>query len=218
MTPPPRASAADGLASAEQAAAGAGTLRELCEAIAAFDGCALKEGARGPVIYDGVLGAEVLVLGEAPGAQEDREGKPYVGRSGQLLDRMLASISLSRAPGPDQGAVCLSNAVYWRPPGNRNPTKAEIAVCLPFMRRFIELSRPKLLLLTGNVPNQALFPDAPGITRDRGKLKTYVTEDGQEIAALPLFHPAFLLRQPAQKRWAWRDLLTAKARLNESLP
>ncbi|MCQ8184697.1 uracil-DNA glycosylase [Parvularcula sp. BGMRC 0090] len=185
--------------------------------MAAFEGCSLKHGARGPVIYDGILGADVLVLGEAPGAEEDRIGKPYVGRSGQLLDRMLAAIDLSRAPKEGQGAVCLSNAVYWRPPSNRNPSKAEVATCLPFMKRFIELSRPKLVLLTGNVPNQALFPDAPGITRDRGKVKVHETSDGQKITALPLFHPAFLLRQPIQKRWAWRDLLTAKATLNETL-
>ncbi|MEE4210081.1 MAG: uracil-DNA glycosylase, partial [Parvularcula sp.] len=108
------------------------------------------------------------------------------------------------------------NAIYWRPPGNRNPTKAEVAVCGPFVRRFIALSAPRLLLLAGNVPTQALFPDAPGITRSRGQWREWSGESGM-VPALPIFHPAFLLRQPAQKRWAWKDLLSAKSKLKDTL-
>ncbi|MEM6912648.1 MAG: uracil-DNA glycosylase [Pseudomonadota bacterium] len=207
----------EAISAAEEIAAGCQNLEALIAAIAAFEGCPLREGAKGPVIYDGVLNAPILVMGEAPGKEEDRLGKPFVGRSGHLLDRMLAAIDLSRAPTEGQTPVCISNAVYWRPPGNRNPSKAEVATCLPFMRRFIELSAPAAVILTGNVPTQTLFPDAPGITRSRGIFRDLVL-DGRKIPALPLFHPAFLLRQPQQKRLAWRDLLAVKSKLNEVLP
>lgn len=214
----PGASAANALAEAERAAARATTLEELVAAIAGFEGCALRESARGPVTHDGVLGADILVIGEAPGREEDRQGKPFVGRSGQLLDRMLAAIGLARAPGEGQSPVCISNVVYWRPPGNRNPTPAELAVCLPFARRFIALSRPRLVLTAGKVPTEAFFPEVSSIVRSRGQFRTLKTDDGFEAPVLPIFHPAFLLRQPAQKRWAWADLLAAKAKLNETLP
>ncbi len=207
----------EAISEAERIAVSCDTLETLIEAIAAFEGCTLREGAKGPVIYDGVLKAPVLVMGEAPGKEEDRQGKPFVGRSGHLLDRMLAAIDMSRAPVDGQTPVCISNAIYWRPPGNRNPTKAEVATCLPFMRRFIELSDPAVVILTGNVPTQSLFPEAPGITRSRGSFRDIVTE-GRTIPALPMFHPAFLLRQPQQKRLAWRDLLAVKSKLNEVLP
>lgn len=207
----------EALAEAERAAASCSTLDELVLAIAAFEGCPLRESARGPVIHDGVLGAPVLVLGEAPGREEDRQGKPFVGRSGQLLDRMLAAIGLSRRPEGDEIPVCISNAIYWRPPGNRNPSKAEIAVCLPFVKRFIALSRPAFVLMTGNVPTQALFPDAPGITRSRGQLRMIEMDGAEPVPAMPIFHPAFLLRQPAQKKWAWRDLCAAQSKLKEKL-
>ncbi|MEO1657038.1 MAG: uracil-DNA glycosylase [Pseudomonadota bacterium] len=206
----------EAISEAERIAAGCQDLGALIEAIASFEGCPLREGAKGPVIYDGVLNAPVLVMGEAPGKEEDRLGKPFVGRSGHLLDRMLAAIDFSRAPSEGQTPVCISNAIYWRPPGNRNPSKAEVATCLPFMRRFIELSQPKVVILTGNVPTQSLFPDAPGITRSRGTFRDIIAE-GRKIPALPMFHPAFLLRQPQQKRLAWRDLLAVKSKLNEVL-
>ncbi|MEM6748266.1 MAG: uracil-DNA glycosylase [Pseudomonadota bacterium] len=207
----------EAISEAEQIAAGCHDLESLIKAIAAFEGCPLREGAKGPVIYDGVLKAPVLVMGEAPGKEEDRLGKPFVGRSGHLLDRMLAAIDFSRAPSEGQTPVCISNAIFWRPPGNRNPSKAEVATCLPFMRRFIDLSEPALVILTGNVPTQSLFPDAPGITRSRGTFRDIISE-GRKIPALPTFHPAFLLRQPQQKRLAWRDLLAVKSKLNEVLP
>ena len=171
-------------------------------------------GARQAVVYDGVPGAPILVMGEAPGRDEDREGLPFVGRSGQLLDRMLGAIGASRRAGDGLTDALISNAIFWRPPGNRTPTKAEVAVCLPFMRRIIALARPQVLLLTGNVPTQALFDGAPGITKTRGRWRDYVLEDGTTIPALPVYHPAFLLRQPVQKRLAWRDLLEARARLD----
>ena len=184
----------------------------LAEAIDAFEGCPLHAGARQAVVFDGVPNAPVLVMGEAPGRDEDREGLPFVGRSGQLLDRMLTAIGVARAPSEGQVPACISNAIYWRPPGNRNPTKAEVAACLPFMRRFIALSAPKVLVLTGNVPTQAIWPDAKGITKTRGVWRTYEA-DGQAIPTLPIFHPAFLLRQPARKGAAWRDLQAIREKL-----
>lgn len=203
----------EAVAAASSAAAAASTLPELAAAIEAFTGCPLRQGARSTVVYDGVLGAPVLVLGEAPGRDEDRIGKPFVGRAGALLDKMLHAIGHSRERGDGLGDVCITNAIYWRPPGNRTPTKAEIAICLPFVQRWITLSAPQVILMTGNVPTQALFPDAPGITRARGKWKDYALPDGQQIPALPVFHPAFLLRQPAQKRLAWADLLLTAERI-----
>ncbi len=212
------ASTADeALSEAETLAAACSSLEELIETIRSFKGCPLHEAARGPVVYDGVLGADVLVMGEAPGREEDRQGKPFVGRSGQLLDRMLAAIDLSRTPDEGQGPVAISNVVYWRPPGNRNPTPAELAVCLPFAKRFVALSKPKVVLTAGKVPTEAFFPDASSITRARGHWRTLDAGDGVQVPTLPIFHPAFLLRQPAQKRWAWKDLLSVQSKLNESL-
>lgn len=197
---------------ATAAAQAATTLPALVEAITAFDACPLKAGARQTVVYDGVLGAPLLVVGEAPGKEEDRIGKPFVGRAGMLLDRMLAAIGHSRQQGDDLSKVCITNSIYWRPPGNRNPTKAETAICLPFVERFIELSAPKVIILTGNVSTQALFPDAPGITRSHGTWRE-VQVGGKSFPAIPIFHPAFLLRQPTQKRLAWVDLRAAQQKL-----
>ena len=205
--------ASEAVALAERMAADATDIASLAAAINAYDGCPLKVGARQAVVFDGVPGAPVLVMGEAPGRDEDREGLPFVGRSGQLLDRMLHAIGVSRAPKDEQRAACISNAIYWRPPGNRNPTKAEVQACLPFMRRFIALSAPKVLVLTGNVPTQAIWPDAKGITKTRGVWRTYEA-DGLSVPTLPIFHPAFLLRQPARKGAAWKDLLAIREKLD----
>ncbi|WOI54068.1 uracil-DNA glycosylase [Parvularcula sp. LCG005] len=199
---------------ARQLAAAAQSIEELDQAIRDFDGCPLKPGARNTVVYDGVPGAPLLIIGEAPGKDEDRVGKPFVGRAGQLLDRMLAAIGTSRAPSEGQDAVCITNSIYWRPPGNRTPTKAEMTVCLPFVERFITLSAPRAIVLTGNVPTGALYPDAPGITRARGQWREWTPTGGHAIPVLPIFHPAFLLRQPAQKRLAWADLLAVKDRMS----
>ena len=204
---------AEATALAETIAAAAPDMPALKRAIDGFTGCPLHRGARQAVVYDGVPGAPILVMGEAPGRDEDREGLPFVGRSGQLLDRMLAAIGASRTPGDEQIDVLISNAIFWRPPGNRTPTKAEVAVCLPLMRRIIELTRPRVLLLTGNVPTQAIYPDAPGITKARGRWREYRLADGTSVPALPVYHPAFLLRQPIQKRLAWQDLQAVKAKL-----
>lgn len=213
---PSEPSADEAIAKAEEQAAACATLDELIAHLASLKGCPLHGDERQTVTHDGILGADLLVLGEAPGAEEARVGKPFVGRSGQLLDRMLAAIGHSRAPTDQEQPVAITNAFYWRPEDNRNPNTAELAFAQPFVRRFIELSQPKAILLTGNVPTKALFPEAPGITRARGSFRELEIA-GRSIPALPVFHPAFLLRQPAQKRWAWRDLLALQAKLNETL-
>ena len=144
-----------------------------------------------------------MIIGEAPGAQEDRQGKPFVGPAGQLLDLMLAAIGL------DRSKVYITNLLFWRPPGNRNPTPAEIAVCLPFLERQVELIAPKLLLLTGGMSAKTLLNRSEGILRLRGRWDDYRhPRMAEPIPALPTLHPAYLLRQPAQKREAWRDLLS----------
>ena len=203
----------EAVALATQLAAQATDMASLKRLIDGYTGCPLHVGARQAVVYDGVPGAPLLVMGEAPGRDEDREGLPFVGRSGQLLDRMLAAIGASRTAGDGATDVLISNAIFWRPPGNRTPTKAEVQACLPFVRRIVELTRPRVLLLTGNVPTKALYEDAAGITKTRGKWHDYVLEDGTRVPTLPIYHPAFLLRQPIQKRLAWQDLQAAKAKL-----
>jgi len=197
----------EAVAKARQLAAQCAAISDLASAVAAFDGCPLKLGARSTVFADGVQGASLLVIGEAPGKEEDQAGKPFVGRAGQLLDRMLEAIGRSRARD-----TLISNVIYWRPPGNRTPTQAEIAVCKPFVERLIELSAPKAIMLAGGVPTQALL-GAAGIMRARGLWRDLELSSGARFPALPMFHPAFLLRQPAQKRLAWRDLQSLAARL-----
>lgn len=199
---------------AAAAAAAAETIEALIAAILAFDDCPLKASARTTVTHDGVLGAPLLIIGEAPGREEDEQGKPFVGRAGQLLDRMLAAIGWARRPREGLQSACITNAIYWRPPANRTPTTAELAVCDPFVRRFISLSRPRAVVLLGNVPTQSLVPGTPGITKIRGTALRLTLDDGSQVPAFPLFHPAFLLRQPLQKRLAYADLrLVAKSLL-----
>jgi DNA polymerase len=197
--------------SARALAAAAGSIAELRAAVERYDGCALKATARNTVFSDGADDAPVLVLGEAPGKDEDEQGKPFVGRSGQLLDRMLAQIGLER-----QFNVLISNTIYWRPPGNRDPTPGETLACLPFVERLIELSRPKLLILTGKAAANTVLRREDGVMKLRGRRLLY-TRDGleQPVNALVMLHPAYLLRQPQQKRLAWSDLLLAEAWLNE---
>ena len=194
---------------ATSSANSAQTLDELKAALEAFDGGLLKRSAKNLVFSDGVAGAPVMVVGEAPGADEDRIGKPFVGVSGQLLDRMLAAIGMSR-----EENVYISNILPWRPLGNRAPDDAVTAMCLPFIRRHIELAAPKVVLMFGGVSAKALLETTEGITRLRGKWKTLKVGE-HEIPALPVFHPAYLLRQPHLKGLAWRDLLAAKHRLKE---
>ena len=194
---------------AEKLAREAETIDALAAAVAAFNGCALKRGARNTVFIDGAVDGDLLVIGEGPGRDEDRIGKPFVGRAGQLLDKMLAAIDRSR----DRDTL-ISNVVFWRPPGNRTPTGEETAICRPFVQRLIALSAPKAVLLTGGAPMEALL-GVSGIMRNRGVWRDLDIGAERPIPALPIFHPAFLLRQPAQKRLAWRDLQSLSARLRD---
>ncbi len=196
-----------GIADARTRAAECDTIASLDVAIRNFDGCALKQTAMSTVIYDGAIDAPLLVIGEAPGGEEDRLGKPFVGPAGQMLDRMLAAIGLDRT------RVCITNMVYWRPPGNRKPTDAELAVCLPFVERFISLVNPKVILLAGGTPAQTLLGRTDGITKLRGRWFDWTDSRGVTIPMLPSYHPSYLLRSPGQKRDAWKDFLVLADRL-----
>ncbi|WP_103257846.1 uracil-DNA glycosylase [Tabrizicola aquatica] len=199
--------AVDAVAAAKAVAARATTLEELRSALAGFDLCELKRGARNTVFADGNPAARVLVLGEAPGAEEDREGRPFVGRAGQLLDKMFAAVGLSRTSPAPETALYITNVMPWRPPGNRDPEPAEIAMMLPFVERHIALVDPQVIVVMGNTPLFALT-GGKGILRARG---TWTTALGKPL--LPMAHPAYLLRNPAMKREAWADLLSLQARL-----
>lgn len=194
----------DPVGDAKRAAQGAADLAALRKALEAYPHCDLKKGARNLVFSDGAPGARVMIVGEAPGRDEDRDGRPFVGRAGQLLDRMLAAIGLSR-----EGSVYITNVLPWRPPQNRDPKPDEIAMLKPFLERHIALAAPDVLVIAGNISCQALLGKR-GITRLRG-----TWTDAAGLPALPMFHPAYLLRNPAAKREAWSDLLALKARLAE---
>jgi uracil-DNA glycosylase len=187
----------------------AATLAELEALVASFEGCALKRTAKQLVFADGNPEADIMLVGEAPGAEEDRAGKPFVGRAGQLLDRMLASIGL------DRSRVYIANVVPWRPPGNRTPTPQEVAICLPFTLRQIELCAPRVLITLGAPATQTLLGLKEGIKRTRGRWVEYPGRP-QGARALPMLHPAYLLRQPIDKRLAWRDLRALKRALEET--
>jgi len=196
------------LQSARALAAAAKSVAELKEALDAFDGCALKRTATRLVFADGNPEAKVMLIGEAPGADEDRAGLPFVGVSGQLLDRMLGAIGL------DRRSAYITNVIFWRPPGNRQPTPAEIATCLPFVERHIELAMPEILVLVGGASAKTLLARNDGITKLRGRWFSYESAGmSRPVPAMPTYHPAFLLRQPAQKREAWRDWLAIGERL-----
>ncbi len=189
-------------------AAGAADLAALRAAMAAFEGCALKKGARNLVFADGNPGARVMIIGEAPGRDEDREGRPFVGQSGQLLDRMFAAIGLGRASEVPETALYITNVLPWRPPQNRDPSAEEVAMMAPFLARHIELVAPEVLITMGNTATRALLGTAVGITRLRG---SWATAQGRPL--MPMFHPAALLRDPEKKRAAWADLLEVQVRL-----
>jgi uracil-DNA glycosylase len=194
----------DALEQARAAAATATSLESLKAAIEAFDGCGLKRTARSTVVFDGVPGAPVLLVGEAPGREEDEAGLPFVGQSGQFLDTMLGSIGLSR-----RDNLCITNAVYWRPPGNRTPSRDELAICAPFLVRFIELSAPRFLILAGGVAAQSVLDTSLGILKLRGSLRSWSPPSGgAAIPAIATLHPAYLFRTPSAKAMAWKDLLT----------
>jgi uracil-DNA glycosylase family 4 len=185
--------------SAAEAARAAQTLEDLRAALLAFEGCALKATATQLVFADGNPNADIMIVGEAPGADEDRQGLPFVGRAGQLLDKMLAAIGL------DRRHVYIANVVPWRPPGNRTPTPLETSACLPFMRRQIELVHPKILVCLGAAATQTLLGVKEGIMRIRGRWYEY-DMGGAKIPAIAMLHPAYLLRQPSHKKFAWQDL------------
>jgi len=197
------------VADARALAAGAADLEALAAAIAAFDGCGLKfEGAKQAVFARGNPTAPVMIVGEGPGAEEDREGAPFVGRAGQLLDKMLAAAGLT-------DRVFITNTVFWRPPGNRTPSPAEQAVCAPFLDRAITLVAPRVLLLVGGASAKSVLQRGEGILTLRGRWFDWRSADGAlDIPALPTLHPAFLLRQPVAKKKAWQDLLTLVERLD----
>ena len=207
----PVVDASDALAEARRLATGADTLEGLGQAIAAFEGCPLRGlGARHAVFARGNPEAEVLIIGEAPGAEEDERGQPFVGKAGKLLDRMLAEAGL-------EGRVFITNTVFWRPPGNRTPTPAEQAVCAPFVERAFALLKPKAVLLVGAAASKSILAADEGIMKLRGQWREWrLAEGGISAPALPTLHPAFLLRQPIAKRQAWADLLSLAARLEEA--
>ena len=224
--PPPRAAAAAAVArplfaaagtdpaaieAARLAAAAAQNLAQLAEAIAAFEGCELKrQGARQAAFSRGNPEAEVMVIGEGPGADEDAQGAPFVGRAGKLLDKMLAAAGLGER-------VFITNTVFWRPPGNRTPTPAEQAACAPFVERAIALVRPKLLVLAGGASAKHMLGRTEGILTLRGRWLEWRSSDGQiELPALPTLHPAFLLRQAAAKKHAWQDFMVLTERLDRA--
>jgi DNA polymerase len=189
---------------AREAAQNARTLEELEAVLARFDGCSLKSTAKNLCFYRGAPKARLMIIGEAPGREEDQSGKPFVGRAGQLLDRMLAAIGMSEAD------AHITNVVYWRPPGNRTPTPLEAQVCRPFLERQAELVAPELVLLLGGAAAKHVFDIPDGIMRIRGKVRD-VEIGSLHTRGLATLHPAYLLRTPVAKRLAWRDLLLLKA-------
>ncbi|RWG60085.1 MAG: uracil-DNA glycosylase [Mesorhizobium sp.] len=192
---------------ARQLAASASTLDELRQQMAAFDGCNLKFTAKNLVFADGNPNADLMLVGEAPGRDEDLEGLPFVGRSGRLLDSMLAAIGLDRT------SAYIANVIPWRPPGNRTPTPQETEICRPFIERQIELVNPKVLVNLGGPSAKTLLNTTEGILRLRGNWRVHTTQSGIAIPAMPTLHPAYLLRTPAHKKLAWRDFLEVKAKL-----
>ena len=201
-TTAPRRLKTDPIKEASKLAAQAKTLDALREAVLTFDGCSLKAGARNTVVNDGVDKASVMIVGEAPGADEDRIGKPFVGRSGQLLDRMFGAIGFSRTEN-----LYITNTIFWRPPANRAPSPEELAICAPFLERQIALIAPRIVIPVGKAAAHALLRTHDGIMRLRGK-RTLYGQEGLEapLACVPILHPAYLLRRPQDKSLAWKDL------------
>lgn len=196
----PVTSDSDHIGRAMELAAAANSLAELKAALESFDGCPLKINATTTVFADGTPSHRILFIGEAPGRDEDRVGKPFVGRAGQLLDKMLASIGLDRSKN-----AYITNVMNWRPPDNRDPSPEEAAMCLPFLRRHIELVQPEIMIMLGAVSVKHVLGKTDGIMRLRGKWLEYHV-NGKMVPVMPTLHPAYLLRQPAHKKLAWRDL------------
>lgn len=194
---------------ARELCAKAQTLAELKACMENFEGCSLKFSANSTVFGYGNPTAEVMLIGEAPGADEDMQGQPFVGRSGQLLTKMLNAIGLKREE------CYITNVLPWRPPGNRTPTDGEVAVCLPFLQRQIELIKPKCIFLLGGSAANAVLNNAESISHLRGHIIDYTLSNGIVIPTLSSFHPAYLLRTPQQKSKAWSDLLRLQRKLSE---
>jgi len=202
----------DARAEAVRLAGAAQTLDELCEAIAGFDGLAVKKTASHMVFSDGHPEAHVMLIGEAPGAEEDRQGRPFVGESGQLLDRVFSAMGFDRHSASPEKGVYISNILNWRPPGNRTPSPAEVQISLPFIERHIQLAAPRVLILCGGVSAKALLGQEVGISRLRKIWHDYrpVTQElgvQQSIPALATYHPSYLLRTPVQKKLVWSDVI-----------
>lgn len=196
---------------ARELARKAASLDELREMMAGFDGCNLKFTAKNLVFADGNPAGSLMLVGEAPGREEDLEGLPFVGRSGKLLDRMLAAIGVDR-----QTSAYIANVIPWRPPGNRTPTPHETEICRPFIERQIELVNPAILVTLGGPSAKVVLNAAEGVLKLRGNWRVHTTASGKQIPAMPTLHPAYLLRNPAHKRLAWRDFLEVKAKLRET--
>jgi DNA polymerase len=199
----------DNIGHAQELARAANSLEELKAALESFDGGALKRSATNTVFADGTPSHRIMLIGEAPGRDEDKQGKPFVGRAGQLLDKMLASIGLDRTKN-----AYITNVLNWRPPDNRDPTPEEAAMCLPFLRRHIELVNPQVMILLGAVASRHVMGTSDGIMRLRGTWREYHVA-GRMIPVMPTLHPAYLLRQPAHKRLAWRDLQAIESKIAE---
>jgi DNA polymerase len=197
----------DAVGDAQALAAAATSLAELKSAMEGFEGCALKRSATNTVFADGTPKGRVMFIGEAPGRDEDRIGKPFVGRAGQLLDKMLASIGLDRNIN-----AYITNVINWRPPDNRDPSPEEAAQCLPFLRRHIELADPKVIVLLGAVAGRHVMGISDGIMKSRGRWMEYRVGE-RMVPIMPTLHPAYLLRQPAHKKLAWRDLQSLAAKM-----
>ena len=205
--PIPAPMADDAIGGAMAAAASANSLAELRAAMEAFEGCPLKRTATNTVFADGVAQGGIMLIGEAPGRDEDRIGKPFVGRAGQLLDKMLAAIGLDR-----NANAYITNVINWRPPDNRDPAPEEAAACLPFLRRHIELADPGVIILLGAVAARHVVGISDGIMKLRGRWLEYRVGD-RMVPLMPTLHPAYLLRQPAHKKLAWRDLQAVKEKM-----
>lgn len=186
------------------------TLEELKNVMLSFNGCSLKKTALNTVFCDGNPKADVMLVGEAPGADEDAQGLPFVGQSGQLLNKVFKSIGL------DRSKLYISNILPWRPPGNRTPTNEEIAICQPFIEQHIHLIKPKLLIFLGGVSAKTLLKTTEGITKLRGRFQEYKTYQGESISAFATYHPAYLLRSPGQKAQVWQDMLKIKLYLSKA--
>ena len=205
---PVAAPAGDEIGSAMEIAARCNSLPELKAALEAFEGCALKRQATNTVFADGNPASRIMLIGEAPGRDEDRMGLPFVGRAGKLLDKMLAAIHL------DRGSVYITNVLNWRPPDNRNPEPGEVGVCMPFLRRHIELVDPGIVILLGAVSVKSVLGLTDGIMKTRGRWLEYRVGE-RMIPVMPTLHPAYLLRRPVDKKLAWRDLQLAETRIAE---